>query len=342
MSGSSVSATYKLLEPEDLTDVSDPTKSFSLDVLHGLSGSTKTLPSKYFYDDYGSRLFQQITELEEYYLTRCEREVFRQHREDICRLAGSGPFNLIELGVGDGHKTKILIRELLEKEHQVRFVPIDISEAAVRDLTQGMAPEFPSLEVQGIVSDYFDGIRWLSRFDRQPNLVLFLGSNIGNFHRDEAFTFLRTLWNSLSDGDLVLIGFDLKKSIDVMTQAYNDELGVTREFNLNLLRRINRELGGSFALNKFEHYSTYNVFSGAIESYLVSLEQQSAYVEAIGQSFEFEPFEPIHTEYSYKYLESDIDSLARETGFTPELKLYDSKRWFTDSVWRVHKQIRPE
>jgi uncharacterized SAM-dependent methyltransferase len=139
---------------------------------------------------------------------------------------------------------------------------------------------------------------------------------------------------------LVLIGFDLKKTLDVMIGAYNDKAGVTRDFNLNLLRRINRELGGDFDLEKFEHFSTYDVFSGAIESYLISLGRQSVFVESVGQRFEFRPFEPIHTEYSYKYLESDIDDLARDTGFNTELKLFDSEKWFVDAVWRVQKESK--
>ena len=145
------------------------------------------------------------------------------------------------------------------------------------------------------------------------------------------------MWNTLNDGDYVAIGFDLKKDIDVMLNAYNDEQGVTADFNINLLRRINRELGGNFDLDKFRHYSTYDVFSGAMESYLVSQEKQQVFVKNIGCAFDFEAWEPIHTEYSYKYLESDIEELAENTGFTIAKQLYDSKHYFVDSVWRVKK-----
>jgi dimethylhistidine N-methyltransferase len=328
---------YTVLDSAELTATASPKHDFGLDVLHGLSESPKNLPSKYFYDAEGSQLFQRITELEDYYLTRCELEVLEQHQETISQLVTGNAFNLIELGVGDGHKTKVIISRLLEDGRRFDFVPIDIAEPVIHTLTEGMDEGFPELEIRGIVSDYFDGIRWLSQLERRRNLVLFLGSNIGNFHRNETLSFLRTLWNSLNHGDLVLIGFDLKKNIETMTRAYNDGAGITREFNLNLLTRINRELGGNFELGQFEHYSTYDVFTGAMESYLVSLVRQSVYIEAIGQSFCFEAFEPIHTEYSYKYLESDIERLAQETGFTVELNLYDSRKWFVDAVWRVVK-----
>jgi dimethylhistidine N-methyltransferase len=247
-------------------------------------------------------------------------------------------FHLIELGVGDGRKTKLLLRRFLEDGLDFSYVPIDISESSVREMSQDMKQEFPDLDFSGIVSEYFDGIRWISKYDNRPNLVLFLGSNIGNFHRNEAMTFLRSLWNSLNDQDLVMIGFDLKKNLETLNRAYNDSKGVTRQFNLNLLRRINHELDGDFNLEAFEHYSTYDVFTGAVESYLVSLEKQTVFIGAIGQSFKFEPFEPIHTEYSYKYLESDIGYLADETGFVREINLFDSKHWFVDSLWKVKKQ----
>ncbi len=167
---------------------------------------------------------------------------------------------------------------------------------------------------------------------------MFLGSSIGNFNRDASRVFLHSLWNSLNANDYALIGFDLKKDIELLLRAYNDSRGVTREFNLNLLRRINRELGGDFDMQRFRHYASYNVFSGAMESYLVSRESQNVMIHDIGESFSFDPWEPIHTEYSYKYLESDIAKLAEDTRFAPVTQFYDSDRFFTDVLWRVQKQ----
>jgi uncharacterized SAM-dependent methyltransferase len=167
--------------------------------------------------------------------------------------------------------------------------------------------------------------------------VLFLGSNIGNFNRAQARVFLRQLWEALNDRDQVLIGFDLKKDIELLLAAYNDAKGVTADFNTNLLRRINRELGGDFDLSAFRHYATYDVFSGAIESYIVSLKEQVVTIRELQTTFHFDEWEPIHTEYSYKYLQKDIDSLAAVTGFKIIEQYYDSKRWFTDSLWQVDK-----
>jgi uncharacterized SAM-dependent methyltransferase len=169
--------------------------------------------------------------------------------------------------------------------------------------------------------------------------VLFLGSNIGNFNASEARVFLRSLWSSLNDGDLVLTGFDLKKDIELLMRAYNDPQGVTAQFNLNLLRRINRELGGDFQVESFEHYSTYDVLSGAMESYLVSRARQSVFIESLRMRFAFEAWEPIHTEVSHKYLAGEISSMADETGFEVVDELSDSRGWFLDSLWRVRKPL---
>jgi uncharacterized SAM-dependent methyltransferase len=175
----------------------------------------------------------------------------------------------------------------------------------------------------------------LSQQDDRERLVLFLGSNIGNFDKPRARAFLRRIWSGLTEGDHLMVGFDLKKDIEVLLDAYNDREGVTSAFNLNLLSRINRELGGDFALDKWRHYGTYNVFTGAMESYLVSLEAQDVSIDALRTAFHFEPWEPIHTEYSYKYLERDIDDLAEVCGFDIQDRYMDPRRWFCDALWRV-------
>jgi dimethylhistidine N-methyltransferase len=311
--------------------------AFIRDVLIGLSSTPKNLSSKYFYDAEGSRLFQKITELPEYYLTRCEFEIFENHKDAIADFLQNEPYNLVELGPGDARKTRVLIEHLLERKIDFRYVPIDISSAALEGLVESMQSDFPDLEMHGLVSDYFNALNWLKTLNHRKNFVLFLGSNIGNFNRESSRIFLHSLWNSLNAGDLVLIGFDLKKDIELLLKAYNDSKGVTRQFNLNLLRRINRELGGDFDVSKFRHYANYNVFSGAMESYLVSKESQTVRIQEIGQSFSFEAWEPIHTEYSYKYLESDIVKLAEDTGFTLVQQLYDPQKFFTDVIWRVNK-----
>lgn len=331
----SMIAAYEVLT--DLESTLTIQEAFARDVLIGLSSPRKRISSRYFYDSEGSRLFQQITELEEYYPTACEREVLECSRSEIAKLMGSGPFNLVELGPGDARKTKILFREFIQSKLNFRYVPIDISEEAMQDLMESLQKEYPRLEVHGLISEYMNAVNWLKKNDDRINFVLFLGSNIGNFNREESRIFLHSLWNALNHNDMVLIGFDLKKDIEVLLRAYNDSKGVTRKFNLNLLQRINKELGGNFDLSQFRHFGTYDVFSGAMESYLVSLREQDIFIREIGQTFHFDAWEPIHMEYSYKYLDTDIEMLARDTGFVLEKQFYDSRRWFTDCIWRVQK-----
>lgn len=330
-----MAATYESLK--DLSLSTPIQEAFALDVLVGLSTIPKNVPSKYFYDAEGSRLFQQITELPEYYLTKCEYEIFHDRKEQLGNMVSASSFNLVELGPGDAHKTMVLIEHFLKTGYDFQYVPIDISEPAMAELVESLRKRFPTLPVHGLVANYSNALKWFNRLQNRRNLVLFMGSNIGNYNRPTSRVFLHGLWNALNHDDLVLIGFDLKKDINLMLQAYNDSRGVTAAFNLNLLSRINRELGGNFDLNKFRHYANYDVYSGAMESYLVSLEEQTVFIGNIGASFVFQPWEPIHTEYSYKYLESDIKDLAHQTGYQVETQLYDSKHYFTDSIWRVLK-----
>ena len=312
-------------------------REFARDVLLGLYRSPKSIPSRHFYDEEGNRLFQRIMGLPEYYLTDCELEILQTHRERITGHIDGGEFNLVELGAGDGRKTRVLLEHLHGQGLGFRYVPIDICSPSLVQLVASCESSFPGMGIEGLVSEYFDGLAWLSGLNDRRNVVLFLGSNIGNFNASEARVFLRSLWNSLNHGDLVLIGFDLKKDIDVLARAYNDSQGVTAQFNLNLLRRINGELGGNFRIEGFEHYSAYDFFSGAMESYLVSRTSQRVFIEALRKDFSFEAWEPIHTEVSHKYLPSDISSLAEETGFEVVDEVSDSRNWFVDSLWRVAK-----
>lgn len=332
---------YTILGPEELRDLHDPMRDFAYDVLVGLSEKPKRLGSKYFYDDEGSRLFQKIMSLPEYYPTECEAEILTARAVEIVSpLASGGPFNLVDLGAGDGEKTRILIEALRAKGADFTYVPIDISEAAMESLVGALKEEMPDVLVEGLVCEYAEGVHYLGQ---QPagrrNLVLFLGSNIGNFNRVQANAFLRRLWSSLRTDDYVLVGFDLKKDIEALLGAYNDRKGVTRAFNLNLLHRINRELGADFDVEQFRHFGTYNVFSGAMESYLVSLVPQIVRVDALQLSFSFDAWEPVHTEYSYKYLRSDIERLAYDTGFSVQGRFEDERGWFVDSLWRVERAI---
>ncbi|MGD9347011.1 MAG: L-histidine N(alpha)-methyltransferase [Candidatus Aminicenantes bacterium] len=332
-----MSATYQILSHKDLDEMESLDQAFASDVLVGLSQTPKKLASRYFYDEKGSRLFQKIMDLPEYYLTACELDILNSHTDEFSSLMEGESFNLVELGAGDGRKTSILLEHFLKKKFNFQYIPIDISEASMQALARLLNAKFPELSANGIVAEYFDGLKWLNYMNSRRNMVLFLGSNLGNFDKAHARAFLHNLWNALNDGDFAVIGFDLKKDIDLMLKAYSDVEGITAEFNLNLLRRINRELGGDFDLTKFQFHSSYDVFTGAMESYLVSKEKQTVFIKELSQTFSFDAWEPIHTEYSYKYLESDITDLADETGFVIEKQLYDSKKYFVDSIWRVQK-----
>jgi len=309
--------------------------NFAEAVAAGLSRRPKSLPPAYHYDDEGSRLFKRITDLPEYYVTRCECDALERNKVTIADLLGNGPMNLIEFGPGDGSKTRSVIEYLLERKVAFRYVPIDISGLALDQLAADFRIRYPALEVHCIAADYVAGIQWLSRQKARKNMAFFLGSNIGNFPPAEGRLFLRRLRNSLNRGDMLIIGFDLRKEIDVIYRAYNDSKNVTAEFNLNMLRRINRELNGEFDLSQFRYKGTYCTENHCVQSYLVSLASQDVYVGKIDRWFHFEPQESIHTENSYKYRESDIEQLAAKTGFAISEQLYDARRFFVDSVWLV-------
>lgn len=316
-------------------------QDFATDVLVGLSLSPKRLPCKYIYDDRGSRLFQKIMALPEYYLTSSESEILKEKGENIVQLLGNKSLRLVELGAGDGAKTRFLLEQLMAQKVDFLFNPIDISKSAIKDLTGTLEKQIPELKIEGLVSDYFRGLKWLSSLGQRVNVVLFLGSNIGNFEPRDADVFLSNLWNACNNGDYLLIGFDLKKDLRVLLKAYNDSRGVTARFIKNILLRINNELGGHFNVNQFEYFSTYDVLNQAIKSYLISQRDQTVCIDLLNRGFEFAGWEPVHVESSYKYDEKDIRHLARKNGFVVMGNFYDAKRYFILSLWRVEKEPLP-
>lgn len=328
---------HAILNPGD-TEMPSHEERFARDVFIGFNHTPKTLSSRYLYDAAGSAIYEEIMDLEEYYPLRSEYEILESHRRDIVRALGSDQYNIIELGAGNGMKTKLLLSEFLNQGHRCTYYPVDISHSALEGLIDTLAKEFPGMPAQGITAEYFDAIQWLSKHDTNQNLVLFLGSNIGNFLFEEAVGFLYSLWDVLHDGDMVLVGMDLRKDLPVMLDAYNDPKGVTARFNMNLLERMNRELGATFDTSKFFHYEPYDVFTGAMTSYLISMEEQDVHIEAIGRTFRFAQWEPILIEQSYKYTEDDIDNLAGLTGFHVVEKFYDSRHFFCDALWQVKKK----
>ncbi|MDZ7832668.1 MAG: L-histidine N(alpha)-methyltransferase [Desulfobacterales bacterium] len=330
-------ATYQVLSPGDVRACSE-NDEFASDLLYGLSQPVKSVPSKYLYDETGSRLFCRIMELPEYYPTRCETEILLRYSPAIIQAVSAARLNLVELGAGDGSKTRILINELRSQKIDFRYVPIDISESAVSGLCSNLSRECPEISVNGLVSDYFVGVDWLSHQNAARNLILFLGSNIGNFSPSYQIQFLSSLWNALNHGDYVLIGMDLKKDAAIINQAYNDAQGVTAAFNLNLLSRINRELGGDFGADQFTYYSAWDAFDGAVKSCLLSKKSQSIYIDALCRNFSFDAWEPFHTESSYKFTLPDMQAKARHVGFEVIENYSDARHYFVDSLWRVIKQ----
>jgi L-histidine Nalpha-methyltransferase len=318
-----------------LTQAQDDQKSFKKEVAAGLSSSPKRLPCRFFYDERGSRLFQRITRLREYYLTACELEILERSGRDIVSLVGQKKFNLVELGSGDGSKVINLIEPALADNRQLTYLPIDLSPSVMQTLTASLSARYPRLEVHGVVAEYGVGLEWIRSHLAGPKVLLFLGSNLGNFDGAGSESFLRRVRQALAPGDRLVIGLDLRKDLETMTRAYNDSEGVTAEFNLNLLLRINRELGGNFDLGKFRYNSTFDPASGGMESHLRSLSHQSVLISDLSRTFDFECGELIHTEHSHKYTEAEIRCLADHAGFEIEANFHDSRRYFVDSVWRV-------
>lgn len=316
----------------------DQKEQFALDILKGLSSIPKSIPSKYFYDEKGSNLFQQITNLEEYYLTKYEFEILNKHKDEITSTFKDIEFNLVDLGAGDARKTIILLKHFIKLGLKFTYFPIDISENTIAELTETLEKKFnKKLDFQGIVGEYFNALTWLNNQSGKPNLVLFLGSNIGNFTLIEAQTFLFHLWNSLKNKDYLLTGFDLKKDLEILHKAYNDSKNVTKEFNLNLLDRMNRELGANFDRTKFIHHTNYNAERGAMESWLISTVAQKAHIEVLHKDFCFEEWEGTRTEFSYKYTPQVIEQLADDTGFIVKKLFFDSKKFFCDALWQIKK-----
>jgi L-histidine N-alpha-methyltransferase len=301
------------------------------EVRAGLTARPKTLPTKYLYDDLGSALFEVICLLPEYYLTRSEAAILRAHASDIVAAVGD-TLEIVELGSGTATKTRLLLDAALARQGTLRYSPIDISRSALDQTVHALNAEYPAITVDPQVADYFDGLRSFSRNGVERTLVLFLGSNIGNFEPYEARRTLSAVRKTLRPGDSLLMGADMKKDTAVLEAAYNDKLGVTAAFNKNLLWRINRELGGHFDLDSFRHRAKYNSAEGRVEMHLVSDAAQDVAIDALGMTVHFEPGESIHTESSYKYDPKQVEALADETGFKVSKTWTDQTKTFTSNL----------
>jgi len=310
---------------------------FLKDVLEGLSSVQKYLSSKYFYNDEGSKIFQDIMRMPEYYLTDCELEIFTSFKQEILNdfEIKDGRFELLELGAGDGLKTKILLSHFLEQKIDFKYLPIDISQDAVQTLVDELKTELPDLKVDGLIGDYFDLIGDIEVNGYLKKIVLFLGSNIGNFNNQTSVDFFTHLKAVLNPQDQVFIGFDMMKDSNVILNAYNDPHGHTSAFNLNLLQRINDDLGGNFNIEHFKHEEFYDESSGTASSYLISLKKQKIEISGLNSSFLFQKGESIFMEMSQKYDLEMIDELASKTGFEVVRNYFDKRQYFVNSLWKL-------
>jgi L-histidine N-alpha-methyltransferase len=311
----------------------DTQQQFCNDVLAGLTATPKYLEAKYFYDSRGDELFQEIMNSPEYYPTNCEMEIFTQQTEALASaiIADGSAFDLIELGAGDATKSTHLLRHLLDNKADFTYLPIDISGHVINYLNEALPATLPGLQLTGLTGEYFDMLKQAAEISDRRKVVLFLGSNIGNMPVEDAERFCAELRRHLSPGDSVLMGVDLKKNPKIILAAYNDAQGFTRQFNLNLLTRINRELEANFDTAQFEHYPMYDPETGACKSYLISLTDQQ--VQLCDETIVFKKDEYIYMEISQKYTVEQTNQMAAKTGFEPVNHFFDSKEWFLDAIW---------
>ena len=314
------------------------TNTFKEDVRKGLEQPLKTLPSKYFYDKKGDALFVEIMNMPEYYLTRCELEIFQNKTNaliEALQLKSNTHFELIELGAGDGLKTKHLLKALKDQHFNFEYIPIDISANALQLLQKDLSKTLPDVAVTPKQGDYFEVLASL-KHNNKPKVILFLGSNIGNMEDAVAQQFIYNLGANLQKNDMLLLGVDLIKPEDIVLPAYNDSKGITAQFNLNILERINNELEANFNLDNFEHFPKYDAVKGIAESYILSTKAQTVTIKAMNATFDFDEGEKIHTEISRKYNDKLIHSVIANTDFKIEDKILDSKAYFADYILKRH------
>ncbi|MDB0602848.1 L-histidine N(alpha)-methyltransferase [Tenacibaculum maritimum] len=309
--------------------------TFAKDIIKGFSSKEKHLSSKYFYDDNGSKIFQEIMQMPEYYLTNSEFEILSLQAQQIIEAVNfKQPFNIIELGAGDGFKTFKLLEYLVHNHIDFQYIPIDISEGAMNNLVRNLKEKLPDLKINPKIGDYFDVLNKENTHTQTPSLLLFLGSNIGNYLYKDAVNLMELFNKNMKKGDKLLLGADLKKNPRVIQFAYDDPHKITKRFNINLLLRINKEFEGDFKIDDFDFYCHYNPINGEVRSYLISLRKQTVYLKKIAQHFNFDYNELIWTELSKKYDLEELSSLAQKTNFSVEKHFLDCKHYFTDTLLR--------
>ncbi len=288
----------------------------------------KHLSCRYFYDEEGSALFEEICGLPEYYVTRTEHAILIENAAEIASLF-ENQVDLIELGSGSASKTRLLMQALIAQHGPLRFIPIDISRFALEESAKSLVEEFDGLEILAVAGEYTDGLEYLKQSTGQPRLILWLGSNIGNFERPDAAAFFQRVQDTMQEHDRFLVGIDLRKDRAVLEAAYDDSRGITARFNKNILKRVNAQLGGHFDLDRFRHLALYDEDLGRVEMHLVANSSHTVAVDALELKIEFAEGETIHTENSYKYSQQEIEELIARSSFHLERQWFDAEHRFS-------------
>ena len=309
------------------------TPSFAAEVEQGLTSDPKTLPSKLFYDAAGSALFEKITELPEYYLTRTELGILQRHASAMAQAVGPDS-TIVELGAGTAAKTCTLLRAFANRQMRVLYFPVDISWAALAEARERVSQKVPQAHVRPVVADFSGGFGFLRDLPGRK-LVLYLGSSIGNFETPAAVALLRSVRNELSAGDSLLLGTDLAKDPSILLPAYDDAQGVTAEFNKNILRRINHDLDADFDLDCFRHVARWSAAQSRMEMHLESLEPQTVHLRSLNLRVKLASRELTHTENSYKYTLASVREMLKASGFSLQKSWLDRRKWFAVHLAQV-------
>ena len=310
------------------------TSTFEEDVIKGLTSFPKSLSSKYFYDKKGDKLFQDIMAMPTYYLTNSEYEIIASQKEAIsASFRAENGFDLIELGAGDGKKTKVLLKYLTEQNIDFSYLPIDISQNVLDGLKESVEKEIPGIDIQPQQGTYFEVLEDLASYNTRKKVIMVLGSNIGNLLHPKAIEFLENIQEGMNPNDLVFMGFDQKKNPQTILDAYNDKEGITAAFNKNVLHRINRELDANFDVDEFLHWEVYDPETGTAKSYLVSKKEQKVRVNKLELDVNFKAWETIHTEISQKYDDAVVNWLADEAGLKIADQFVDSKGYYKNYLF---------
>lgn len=305
-------------------------------VTHGLSNNQMFLEPKFLYDKRGSEIFEEITQLDEYYPTKTELSILETYNDEICNFFGNETPILVELGSGSSMKTRTLIESIIKKYGSLHYIPIDISYEILKDSSIELIQSFSNLKISAIASDYEEGLKLVSNlYSEKAKLIIWLGSSIGNLNFDQSINFLKKVNSCMSEKDRLLIGMDMIKDTSILLKAYNDSKGVTANFNKNILLRINKNLGGNFSIDEFEHQSIWNEDKLRVEMHLISKKDQEVEIKEINKKVKFKKGETIHTESCQKYTNDKIEQIAKLSNLKIRKQFFDNRNWFSLNLFSI-------